>query len=109
MRKLFIVAAIILPPCQALFSQSLQRLYPVSFSKVRIDDAFWSPKMHTVATATLDACIDYTEKKTGRIRNFEKAARRSKEKHEGIYYDDSDVYKALEGIAYSLRNHPSPT
>lgn len=108
MRKLFIVAAIILPLCQALFSQSLQRLYPVSFSEVRINDAFWSPRMHTVATATLDACIDYTENKTGRIRNFEKAARRSKEKHEGIYYDDSDVYKALEAIAYSLRNHPSP-
>jgi DUF1680 family protein len=44
--------------------------------------------------------------KTPRIRNFEKVARKQGEKHEGIYYDDSDVYKALEAIAYSLKNHP---
>ena len=61
--------------------------------------------METVATATLDACVNYTQDKTGRIRNFEKAAKRSG-KHEGIYYDDSDVYKAIEAIAYSLKNYP---
>src|SRR6201991_2771923 len=79
---------------------------PVNFSQVVITDAFWTPKINSVATATLQACIEYTENKTGRIRNFEKAARRKGEKHEGIYYDDSDVYKALEAIAYCLRNHP---
>ncbi len=88
-------------------AQSLQKLYPVSFSDVTINDAFWSPRLKTVADATLKACIEYTENKTGRIRNFEKAARRKGEKHEGIYYDDSDVYKALEAMAYSLRNHPN--
>jgi DUF1680 family protein len=87
-------------------AQSLQKLHPVSFSKVTIQDAFWSPRLKTVANATINACIEYTENKTGRIRNFEKAARRSGEKHEGIYYDDSDVYKALEAMAYSLRSHP---
>ncbi|HTI11461.1 MAG TPA: beta-L-arabinofuranosidase domain-containing protein [Puia sp.] len=84
----------------------LQKIRPVNFSQVVITDPFWSPKINSVATATLQACIEYTENKTGRIRNFEKAARRKGEKHEGIYYDDSDVYKALEAIAYSLRAHP---
>ena len=28
--------------------------------------------------------------------------------HSGIFYDDSDVYKALEGMAYSLVNKPDP-
>lgn len=28
-------------------------------------------------------------------------------KHQGIYFDDSDVYKAMEGIAYSLINNPN--
>jgi DUF1680 family protein len=51
-------------------------------------------------------CIDQTEVKTARIRNFEKVAAKKGEKHEGIYYDDSDVYKALEAMAYSLKNHP---
>lgn len=88
-------------------AQSFQKLYPVSFSDVTINDAFWSPRLKTVADATLKACVEYTENKTGRIRNFEKAARRKGEKHEGIYYDDSDVYKALEAMAYSLRNYPN--
>lgn len=84
---------------------SLQKLYPVSFSNVKITDAFWKPKMQTVASATLDACVNYTQNKTGRIRNFENAAKHTG-KHEGIYYDDSDVYKAIEAIAYSLKNYP---
>ena len=87
-------------------AQSLQKLYPVSFSEVNISDGFWSPRIDKVAHVTLKACIDYTENKTGRIRNFERAALHKKGKHEGMYYDDSDVYKALEAIAYSLRNSP---
>ena len=89
-------------------SQSLQKLYPVSFSQVTINDAFWTPRQKTVAEATLKACMDYTENKTGRIRNFERAATHQPGKHAGIYYDDSDVYKALEAMAYSLRTHPNP-
>ncbi len=85
--------------------QSVAQILPVNFSKVTINDNFWTPKMNTVATVTLDACITYTETKTGRIRNFEKAAAKNG-KHEGIFFDDSDVYKALEAIAYSLKNHP---
>lgn len=84
---------------------SLQKVYPVNFSEVTITDAFWKPRLQTVATATIDACVNYTQNKTGRIRNFEKAAKRSG-KHEGIYFDDSDVYKAIEAIAYALKNHP---
>lgn len=89
----------------------VQRFEPVGFSQVTITDRFWKPKLDKVATATLRACIVQTEEKTGRIRNFEKVARRQTGKldstaHEGIYYDDSDVYKALEAMAYSLKNRP---
>jgi DUF1680 family protein len=79
---------------------------PVNFSRVNITDAFWRPKMDKVATVTLGACIYQTEVKTPRIRNFEKVARHRGEAHEGIFYDDSDVFKALEAIAYSLKYHP---
>jgi len=79
----------------------------VNFSKVNITDKFWKPKMEKVATTTLQACIYQTEVKTPRIRNFEKVARKQGEKHEGIFYDDSDVFKALEAIAYSLKNLPN--
>ncbi|MCE7862412.1 MAG: glycoside hydrolase family 127 protein [Bacteroidetes bacterium CHB5] len=83
-----------------------RKFEPVNFSKVTITDAFWKPALDKVATTTLQACIYQTEVKTPRIRNFEKVARNQNEKHEGIFYDDSDVFKALEAIAYSLKNHP---
>ena len=91
------------------FSQTkLQKIEPVSFSQVNITDDFWKPKIDKVATKTLAACIYQTEVATPRIKNFEKVARKKGEPHEGIFYDDSDVFKALEAMAYSLKTHPSP-
>lgn len=107
-KRLFLVFSIFLCVKLCIAQTSLQKLYPLNFSKVEIIDSFWKPRMETVATSTLQACVEYTENKTGRIRNFEKVARGRGEKHEGIYYDDSDVYKAIEAIAYSLKNHPDP-
>lgn len=91
------------------FGQAPTRQFePVNFSQVTINDSFWKPTLEKVATTTLQACIYQTEVKTPRIRNFEKVARGKNERHEGIFYDDSDVFKALEAIAYSLKNHPNP-
>lgn len=90
------------------FSQTkLQKIEPISFSQVNITDEFWKPKIDKVATKTLAACIYQTEVATPRIKNFEKVARKKGEPHEGIFYDDSDVFKALEAMAYSLKTHPS--
>ena len=92
-----------------VLSQSgLEKIEFVNFSKVNITDDFWKPKIDKVATVTIPVCIDQTEVKTPRIRNFEKVARKKGEKHEGIFYDDSDVFKALEAMAYSLKTHPNP-
>ena len=88
-------------------AENLKPIAPVRFSDVRIDDAFWSPRLLLHKTATLPVCIDQIENQTGRIRNFENAAQGQGE-HSGIYYDDSDVYKALEGMAYSLQIMPDP-
>ena len=74
---------------------------------MNITDEFWKPKIDKVATKTLSACIYQTEVATPRIKNFERVARKKGEKHEGIFYDDSDVFKALEAMAYSLKTHPS--
>ena len=85
----------------------LKRISQVDFSHVKIEDGFWSPRLSKHTTATLPVCIDQIENQTGRIRNFENAAKGEGE-HSGIFFDDSDVYKALEGIAYSLINNPNP-
>jgi uncharacterized protein len=90
-----------------LAQSSLLKFEPVNFSQVNITDNFWKPKIDNVATKTLAACIYQTEIATPRIRNFEKVARAKGEAHEGIFYDDSDVFKALEAMSYSLKTHPN--
>ncbi|MDR1341074.1 MAG: glycoside hydrolase family 127 protein [Prevotellaceae bacterium] len=95
--------------CAALYGcgkeQPFKMIAPVDFSHVKITDSFWAPRLKSHASTTLAVCIDQIENQTGRIRNFENAAK-GEGKHSGIFFDDSDVYKALEGIAYTLQNHP---
>ncbi|MDR1666590.1 MAG: glycoside hydrolase family 127 protein, partial [Bacteroidales bacterium] len=100
--------------CAALYGcgnngkeQPFKMIAPVDFSHVKITDHFWAPRLKSHASTTLAVCIDQIEHQTGRIRNFENAARGEGE-HSGIFFDDSDVYKALEGIAYTLQNNPDP-
>lgn len=80
-------------------------MHQVDFSQVTINDAFWSPRLENNALHTIPVCIDQIENKTGRIQNFVHAGT-GEGGHSGIFFDDSDVYKALEGIAYSLVVHP---
>jgi len=105
MKKAIIFSGILLMLFQRSFGQALT-IEQVNFSKVNITDQFWEPKIKKVSQVTIPVCIDQTAVKTPRLRNFEKVARKLGEKHEGIYYDDSDLFKALEAIAYSLKNHP---
>src|SRR5512138_1615667 len=100
MKKIIIVSAITVS-VQAFSQTPLQKFEFVDFSKVDITDNFWKPKIDKVATVTMKACIYQTEIKTPRIRNFEKVARKKGEKHEGLVYDDSDVYKAIEAMSYA--------
>jgi len=78
---------------------------PVPFNKVRVEDNFWTPRLDTNRKVTIPYAFSKCEE-TGRIRNFEKAACLMEGKHEGIHFDDSDVYKIMEGAAYSLQVHP---
>lgn len=78
---------------------------PVPFNQVHVQDGFWTARLETNRLVTIPYCFQKCEE-TGRIRNFEKAAGLRQGKHEGIYFDDSDVYKIMEGAAYSLQVHP---
>lgn len=84
--------------------------YPISsvpFTAVSITDAFWQPRLETNRTVTLPYCFQKCEE-TGRIANFDKAAGICPGPHEGIFFNDSDVYKTLEGAAYALALTPDP-
>ena len=47
----------------------------IDFSHVHIRDNFWSPRLAKHTSATLPVCIDQIENQTGRMQNFENAAR----------------------------------
>ncbi len=80
---------------------------PVSFADVRITGGFWLPRMETNRKVTVPYCFKKCEE-TGRISNFAKAGGLMEGKFEGIYFNDSDLYKVIEGAAYSLKLHPDP-
>ena len=101
---LSLFALIVVLTAQA--QSSLQQYEHVDFSKVLITDGFWRTHVDKVTSVTIPVCIHQTEVATPRIRNFEVASGLREGIFGGKYFDDSDVYKALEAIAYSLKNNP---
>jgi hypothetical protein len=78
---------------------------PVSFTAVRFEDTFWAPRLETNRRVTVPYDFKKCEE-TGRIDNFLRAAHKKPGKYQGYAYNDSDVFKVVEGAAYSLSLHP---
>lgn len=83
-----------------------EMLIKVPFTRVKINDSFWAPRLTRHQETTIKACLEQCEK-TGRIENFEKAAGLKKGDFKGVCFNDTDIYKVIEGIAYSLMNNPN--
>ncbi len=76
-------------------------IHPVPFTEVRVSDVFWTPRLDTNREVTV--WYDYKKcEETGRIDNFAKAAKLIPGAHRGDPFDDSDVFKVVEGAAYCL-------
>ncbi|GAC1312548.1 MAG: glycoside hydrolase family 127 protein [Mucilaginibacter sp.] len=82
-------------------------IQPVSLTKVRLDDHFWSPRIETNRTVIIPASFARCEN-TGRVKNFEMAAARTGRFCTKYPFDDTDIYKTIEGACYSLAVHPDP-
>ena len=80
---------------------------PVPFTHVSIQDDFWSPRIETNQNVTIPYDFHKCEE-TGRIDNFVKAAGQMEGPHIGLHFNDSDVYKIIEGAAYALQVLPDP-
>jgi len=73
---------------------------PITFTEVGIHDTFWLPRLETNQKVT---------KETGRVDNFRIAGGLKEGDFRTRYpFDDSDVYKIIEGAAYSLHIQPNP-
>ena len=79
---------------------------PVGFSQVDITDNFWKPRIDRHAEITVPFCLDQCMNQTGRVDNFAVAAGFQEGSFQGLFYDDSDLYKMIEGASYSLQNKP---
>ncbi|MGD0582518.1 MAG: beta-L-arabinofuranosidase domain-containing protein [Bacteroidales bacterium] len=83
-------------------------IQPVPFTRVKLTDNFWAPRIKRNADITIPIAFGYCGS-TGRIRNFEIAGKLDTGKFQTIYpFDDSDVYKIIEGASYSLQTFPDP-
>lgn len=81
-------------------------LRSVPLTQVQLTDDFWSRRIETNRTVTIPYAFKKCEE-LGRMDNFAIAGGLKSGKHRGIYpFDDSDVYKMIEGASYSLRVHP---
>ena len=79
---------------------------PVPFTDITLTDHFWSKRIETNRTVTIPFGLNKCEEE-GRIRNFSKAAGLMEGEYEGkMPFDDTDVYKIIEGASYSLTVHP---
>jgi hypothetical protein len=88
-------------PVPAAELDATRPLQAVPFQDVSIDSPFWNPRLEAHAQSTVEANL-YQCEITGRIQNFAVAAGKAEGKHQGFLFNDSDVYKVLEGIAYTL-------
>ena len=80
-------------------------IQPVSFTNVKLTDRFWAPRIDLNQKVTIPIAIDQCYK-TGRVENFKIAAKLTKGKFQSEYpFDDSDLFKIIEGASYSLQTN----
>ncbi len=85
----------------------------VPFSAVHLHDNFWAPRIEINRTVTIPFTFEKCEE-TGRIANFDRAAKVNRgeplddRKITGYPFDESDVYKIIEGACYTLSVNRDP-
>lgn len=85
--------------------------YPINavgITNVEVTDAFWLPKIQEVQTITIDHSLKKCETE-GRMENFLVAGGKKEGTYKGkMPFDDTDVYKIIEGASLSLISNPNP-
>ena len=100
--------------CSLIFSvvlfgqQKDYAIQAVPFTQVSFTDQFWLPRIQTNRTVTIPASFDRCES-TGRVKNFIMAAQKQGKFCTRYPFDDTDIYKTIEGASFSLALYPDPT
>lgn len=104
-----VLAVLLFCPAIFCFGQS-PKDYPVQgipFNKVSINDNFWLPKIEINRTVTIPTSFKKCEE-TGRVQNFVLAAKKEGKFLTTFPFDDTDIYKIIEGASFSMTVHPDP-
>ena len=80
-------------------------IQPVSYLNVHINDNFWAPKIKKNWKAGIRSDL---KEGSYEIDNFDIASGKKKGKRKGGVACDSDLFKILQGVAYSLHNYGDP-
>jgi DUF1680 family protein len=108
MQKLLILGLLTISLClQAQVKPSAgYPITPVAFTSVKVTDAFWGQRLKASREVTIPLAFNKCEE-TGRYTNFVRAAHpNDSNKVEGFSFDDTDVYKTIEGASYSMQTYP---
>jgi len=80
----------------------------VNIKSVVLADSFWLPKIRMIQETTIPYAFDKCETE-GRMENFLLAGRKKQGGIRGkMPFDDTDVYKIIEGASASLVSSPNP-
>lgn len=83
------------------------KISPVNIQNVKITDEFWLPIIKRVQEKTIEYAIKKCEEE-GRFENFLIAGGQKEGSVKGVMpFDDSDVYKIIEGASNSLISAPN--
>jgi DUF1680 family protein len=83
-------------------------IQPVPFTSVKMTDDFWAPRIRKNHEVTIPIALEQSEK-TGRIKNFKIAGGLEDGEFCSTFpFDDSDVFKIIEGASYSLQTTSDP-
>ena len=109
-RDLIIILSIILAlMANAKPDKSQNHGYPINptpFTSVKLADGFWGERLKACRLTTIPLAFNKCEE-TGRYHNFENATHPSDTIHVGGFsFDDTDVYKTIEGASYILQTYP---
>lgn len=77
------------------------QLEPVPKTAVTLTGGFWADWLETNRSRSIPATLHQCEI-TDRLANFERAAGKAPGEHEGYFFNDSDVYKIIEGASDML-------
>jgi DUF1680 family protein len=108
MKYLFILLLTSLSSTSLVAQQKDYPIQPVPFTQVHVNDQFWAPKMEVNAKVTIPYILKKC-KENGRIDNFLRAAKMLEgDKMTEYPFDDTDLYKVIEGASYAMQVQKNP-